>query len=106
MAVGCSGTVHQRHILASLVVLVLALAVLIVTPVILGHTREDKTIGNSEDKEQPEQVERLQCGQQGRGDELGEPALVLTSRPVQHVGSHSAELGEDGENDFEVQIVA
>lgn len=104
--IGGSGTVHKRHAPADLSYIVLDLGVFSFTPVILGHAREDETVSNSKDEEEPEQIKRLECGQQSGGDKLGQPALVLASRPVQHVGSHGTELGEDGEDDLEVQVVA
>lgn len=100
------GTVHERHILTILGRLILDFALFSFTPIVLGNTRENETIGDTKDEEQPEQIERLEGGQQRGGDELREPALVLASCPIQHVGSDGAKLGEDGKDDLEVQVVA
>lgn len=106
MSIGGSRAVNQRNIFTILGCLILDLALFSFAPIVLGNTREDETVRDAEDEEQPEQIECLKGRQQRGGDELRKPALVLASCPIQLVGSHGAELGEDGENDLQVKVVA
>lgn len=77
-----------------------------VTSVVTRHALNDEAVGDAEDKEQPEQVERLKSGQQRGRNGLRYPAFELAAGPVQLVGPDRAEFGEDGVDDFEVQVVA
>lgn len=42
---------------------------------------------------QPEEIQALQRGQQGKGDDIGDPAFILLGLPVKFVGADGAELG-------------
>lgn len=79
---------------------------LVVAAVVLGNVVDDEAVGDAEDEEEPEQVERLQAGQQDQGDVLREPALELLARPVQLEGPDGAELGEERVEDAQVEVVA
>lgn len=75
-------------------------------PVVLFDLVDDKLVHAAEEAVQPEEVEGLQRGQQRKGDDVGDPALVLLRLPVELVGPDSAELGEDGVEDAQVDVVA
>lgn len=66
----------------------------------------DKTIGDAQDEEEPEQVEGLQGAEQGQGNHKGQGALVLAALPVELVGADRLELGEEAGEDAQVEVVA
>lgn len=64
-----------------------------------------KAIRNAENKKQPEEVEGLQGAEQGQRDDEGERALVLLRLPVKLVGTDRLKLGEEAEQDAQVEVV-
>lgn len=75
-------------------------------PVVLFYPVDDKLVHAAEEAVEPEEVEGLQRGQQRKGDDVGDPALVLLRLPVELVGPNGAEFGEDGVEDAQVDVVA
>lgn len=55
---------------------------------------------------QPEQVETLKHSQQGKGDDVRDPAFILLSLPIEFVGTDSPELREQGVKNTQVQVVS
>lgn len=66
---------------------------------------DDKLVHAAQQAVEPKEVEGLQRGQQDKGDDVGDPALVLLRLPVELVGAHGAELGEDGVEDAKIDVV-
>ena len=81
------------------------LALVIVAAVVLDDLEEDVAVRDAQDIVQPEDVQRLQAGQQTKRDALRDPALVLLRCPVQLVRAHGDELVEHGVQDAEVEVV-
>ena len=65
-----------------------------------------KAVGDAEDVKQPKEVERLQTAQEGAADPKGEVALVDAGFPVELVDADRLELGEEAEEDADVEVVA
>ena len=84
----------------------LLLGILVLAPLIPRDVREHRVPGDAQDQEQPEEVDGLQGGQQDEGDGLGNPALVLLGGPVELEGPARGEVGEDGDQDAQVDVVA
>jgi hypothetical protein len=78
----------------------------ILAALVFGDAVENVVGENAQDQVQPEEVDGLQTGQQGKCNILTDPALVLLGLPVQLEGSNGAELGKDGPEDLQVQVVA
>jgi hypothetical protein len=78
----------------------------VVTSLILDASVEDVVLGDSENQEEPEDIDGLEAGQQRKGDDLAEQAFVLLRLPVELVWSHSLELGQDCVEDAEIDIVS
>lgn len=76
-------------------------AALILQPLV-----DDVVLGDAQNQVEPEDVDALQARQQGKGDVLADPALVLLGLPVELEGTDGAELGEGGEEDAQVLVVA
>lgn len=85
---------------------ILGLGLLGLAPVVRRHAAQHKAVGDAQDEEEPKQVERLQRAEQGEGDPEGQRALVLARLPVDLVGADRLELGEEGEEDAQVEVVA
>lgn len=66
----------------------------------------EEAVGDADNVKQPKQVQGLQGGQQRGGDVLADPALVLLGDPVELKGADGAELGEEGDEDLDVDDVA
>lgn len=88
------------------VYLLLLLGVVDVAAVVLLDVHEDHAVGDADDVEEPDEVERLQRDQQGEGDDEADPALVLLRLPVELVGADGLELGEERPDDAQVDVVA
>lgn len=84
----------------------LFLFVLVFASLVLGDAVEDVVLQDAEDQEQPEEVDSLETREQGKGDVLTDPALVLLRFPVQFERSNGPELGQHGPEDLQVQVVA
>lgn len=67
---------------------------------------DDKAVGDADDKEQPEEVERLEGAEQGQRDVEGDVALVLLRFPVELIGADGLKLGEQRPEDTQVEVVA
>ena len=80
--------------------------VFVIATLVLGDAGEDIVGQDTEDEEEPEEIDRLETGEQTERDILTDPALVLLSLPVQFERTDSAELGQDGPEDLQVQEVA
>lgn len=74
--------------------------------IVLFDPVDDKFVHAAQQAVEPEEVEGLQRGQQDKGDDVGDPALVLLRLPVELVRAHGAELGEDGIEDAKINVVA
>ena len=74
-------------------------------PVVVSSLVDDEAIGDADNVEQPEQVERLQGEEEREGNPEGKLALVLFRLPVQLVGTNRLELVEHAEQDAPVQVV-
>lgn len=85
---------------------VLELLVLGLGALVLGDVEGDVAVGDAEDEEQPEEVEGLEGGQQGDGDVLADPALVLARLPVELEGADGPVLGDQRPEDAEVEVVS
>ena len=92
------------HLLFSLSRLILTR--LILAAIIIRILVHHKPVRNPADEEPPEQINRLQRSEEGEGDVLRDPALVLLCFPVELPWADGAEGGEDGVEDFEVDEVA
>lgn len=79
--------------------------VLILGSVILEIILADKSPGNSDDTEQPEEVQGLKRTQESGSDDLSNTALVLLGIPVQFKGTDSLEFGKERPDDLEVEVV-
>ena len=77
-----------------------------ITPIVVKDVVRGEAVGDTEDEEEPEQVEGLQRAEQGQGDDEGQGALVLLRLPVELVGADRLELGEKTEEDAQVEVVA
>lgn len=55
---------------------------------------------------QPEQIETLKHSQQGKGNDVRDPAFILLSLPIEFVGTDSPELREQGVKNTQVQVVS
>lgn len=84
----------------------LLLTGLVFTAVVVGGLIQDESHRDSANEEKPEKVDGLQTGQKAKSNVLRDPALVLLSLPVELVGTDGLELGEDGPEDVEVDVVA
>jgi hypothetical protein len=69
--------------------------VLILGSVILEIVLADKSPGNSNDTEEPEEVQSLERAQERGSNDLSDTALVLLSLPVQLKRSNSLELSKE-----------
>ncbi len=81
---------------------------LVVAPLVgnlLAHCA-DVAEGDAQDEHEPEDVDGLQRGEQAEDDDLREPALVLARLPVDLEGADGLELGQDGVEDAQVDVVA
>lgn len=54
---------------------------------------------------QPEEIKSLQHSQQGKRDDVGNPALVLLSLPVEFIGTDGAKLGQERVKHTQIQKV-
>lgn len=107
MAVGVGGLpVDQEDVLLVLLLSNVLQFVLGVGTVILGNVGEHVAVRDANDEEQPKEVESLERGQQGGGDVLADPALVLLCLPVELEGADGPELGEQRPEDAQVEVVA
>lgn len=89
-----------------LVVLLILLLGFIITPIVLGLAAGEDARRDADDEVEPEDVDALQARQQGEGDVLRDPALVLLRRPVELKGPHAREAGRDRVQDDDVEVVA
>lgn len=99
---------HQlRHPLPLLARAPLDLLILaaVLAALVLFHIEDDNAVRNPQDEEEPEHVEGLDGDEEGDGDGLGDPALVLLGVPVELEGADGAEFGEGGVDDEEVEVV-
>lgn len=99
------GAVLDRVAVRLLLVDILIL-ILLVGAVILYDIVGEDAVGDAQDVEEPEEVERLEGDEEGGGDGLAERALVLLRVPVELEGADGAELSEEGVDDLEVDEVA
>lgn len=76
-----------------------------VAAVVLGDVVDGEAVGDAQDEEEPKQVESLQRAEEGEGDDEGQGALVLLGLPVDTVGPDCFELGEEAEEDAQVEVV-
>lgn len=60
--------------------------------IVLLLPRQEELEGAAQQAVQPEQIQRLKHSQQCEGDDVGDPALVLLSLPVELVGADGLEL--------------
>lgn len=95
---------HPLHLPLPLRALILTR--LILTAIIIRILIHHKPIRNPAYKKPPEQINRLKRSEQGEGDVLADPALVLLCFPVELPGADGAEGGEDGVEDAQVEVVA
>lgn len=82
------------------------LILLIVGAIIRGIAIAHKAVCDAHNVKEPKQVQRLQRRQQRRGDVLADPALVLLRLPVELKGPNGSKLGEEGDDDLDVDVVA
>ena len=105
-----SVTVHRSFFLQQLfrlaIIFHIFFILLVITPLIVQSIRKHVVLRNAQDQEQPEQVDGLQASQQGEGDVLADPALVLLSLPVEVEGPDSAELCECRVENVQAEIMA
>lgn len=87
-------------------VLTLLLALFAIFTVVLDDIEKEEAVGDANDKEEPEEVESLQGGEQDNSNVLRDPALVLLGGPVELKGADSAELGKEGVDDAQVEVMA
>lgn len=85
------------------VILHLFFLLLVIAALVLCNTGEQVVGQDAQDQEEPKEIDGLETSQQTKGDVLTDPALVLLRLPVQLEGPDSAELGEDGPEDLQVQ---
>jgi len=71
----------------------LLLILLIITSLILGHRTPHKPPRNPQNQHEPKHIDGLQSKQQGKRDDLRDPAFVLLGLPVELVGANGAEGG-------------
>lgn len=81
---------------------ILSTLILVVGAVVLLDVVGDHAVGDAQDVEEPEEVESLEGDEERRGDALAKGALVLLRLPVKLEGTNSAELGEEGPDDLDV----
>jgi len=81
--------------------LLLFILALIITPLILRDTISKIPHQDSDNQHEPKDIDGLQDAEQGRGDRLRDPTLVLLRGPVQLVGADGCEFaaGEEGPDD-------
>ena len=89
VAVG-SGHLLRRLVLADAVLLLLLAAAHVSLDVL-----EYDIVHDAHDQEEPEQIQGLQHGEQGKRNVLGDPALVLMHLEVELERAHRFELGGD-----------
>lgn len=89
------------------ILLHLLLLILIIAPLILQRPLEHIPRQNSHDQKDPKDIHGLQAREQGEGDPLGNPALVLLRDPVELEGADGREFPawEERDQDFEVDEV-
>lgn len=66
----------------------------------------DKPIRNPQNEKQPEKIQCLQRRQQTETNDLRETALVLLGLPVHLKGADGGEVGQNGPQDLEIEIVS
>lgn len=84
----------------------LFLVFLVITSFVFGNRASDKSPCNSQDQNKPEDVDGLQSKEQGKGNDLRDPAFVLLGFPVEFVGADGAEAGQSCPEDVQIQVVA
>lgn len=105
-------SIHHLHLPTLLLLLLLLLPlhfpirILVVAPQILDRTSKDDIDRDPHNEEEPEEVDGLEAGQEGKGDPLGAGEFIDLPLPVEVPGTEGAEGGEDGVEDAEVDVVA
>ena len=83
----------------------LILGVLLVTALVHKGVSEDEIPRNSKNEPKPEQVHGLQRGEKAECDVLTDPALKLSTCPVELERSNSFELGQCCPQNAEVDVM-
>ena len=86
----CCGYLLHRLVLADAV-----LFLLVVAAHVSFNVLKHDIICDAHDQEEPEQIQGLQHGEQGKRNVLGDPALVLLRLEGELERSHRFELGGD-----------
>lgn len=80
--------------------------IFVVASLVLLDVVKQVVLQDPQDKEEPEQIHRLQGCKQSKCDVLTDPTLVLLCLPVQLERTHGAEFRQGSPQDLEVDVVA
>lgn len=101
---------HTRNTLPDLVLLLLfddfLFILFIITSLILGNRASEESISDSQNQDEPEDVDSLQSEEQGESDDLRNPAFVLLCFPVEFVRADCAEASQGCPENVQVEVVA
>lgn len=78
----------------------------IVTSFVLGNRASDKSPCDSQNQNEPEDVDGLQSKKKRECDDLRDPAFVLLGFPVEFIGADCAETGQGCPKNMQIEIVA
>lgn len=94
------------HILFLLLFNNLFLVFIVVASFVLGNRASDKPPCDSQDQDEPEDVDGLQGKKKRKGNDLRNPAFVLLSFPIELVWTNCAEAGQGGPENVQIEVVA
>lgn len=80
--------------------------IFVVASLVLLDVVKQVVLQDPQDKEEPEQIHRLQGCKQSKCDVLTDPTLVLLCLPVQLERTHGAEFRQGSPQDLEVDVMA
>ena len=83
----------------------LKLRLLSLGSVVFRNAIHNEPVRNAHDEDYPEEFENLERSQQPESDDIGEQAFILLCLPVEFVGANFLELGGEGKDNAQIQIV-
>lgn len=86
--------------------ILLLLFLFVIAPFVLCNIIEQVVFQDPEDQVKPKEIDGLKTSKEREGDDLANPAFVLLSLPVQLERSHGPKLGQNGPDNFQIDVVS